>query len=86
VYSIELKSVGLGLILSFFLPGLGHLYAGRIDKGVGILIAFIIMVATYFFILTGFIAFVIWLWTLVDVYQEINEYNEHLMRTGRPPR
>lgn len=80
-----MKSTGLGLILSFLLAGLGHLYAGRINKGLGILVAYVLLWATYFFIITGLIAFILWIWAMVDVYREINDYNEYLARTGHPP-
>lgn len=84
-YRMEMKSTGLGLILSFLLAGLGHLYAGRINKGLGILVAYVLLWATYFFIITGLIAFILWIWAMVDVYREINDYNEYLARTGHPP-
>ena len=42
VYSRE-KSNGIGIILGFFIPGLGHLYAGKIGKGLLIIFLGIIL-------------------------------------------
>ena len=47
VYSRE-KSNGVGIILGFFIPGLGHLYAGKIGRGLlimfaGIMISVVLM-------------------------------------------
>jgi Predicted membrane protein len=51
VYSRE-KSNGVGIILGFFIPGLGHLYAGKIGKGLlimfsGIILSVISMIAVF---------------------------------------
>jgi len=42
VYSRE-KSNGVGIILGFLIPGLGHLYAGKIGKGLLIMFSGIIL-------------------------------------------
>ncbi len=34
---MEVKSSGLAIVLSFFVPGLGQLYAGRIGRGLGVM-------------------------------------------------
>jgi TM2 domain-containing membrane protein YozV len=82
---VEIKSTGLGILLSFLLPGLGHLYAGKINKGLVILIVYVIMWAASYFIIPLFVAFILWIWAMVDVYGIIKEYNDYKARTGRPP-
>lgn len=84
-YVVSGKSAGLGIVLSFLFAGLGHLYAGKIERGLGILIVYVLLLATSFLIFTTIIAIVLWIWAMVDVYGTIDEYNEYLARTGNPP-
>lgn len=55
---------GLALLCSFFVPGLGHAIKGRIGKGIGLFILFIIGLC--FFILPGII---VWLYAMIDAYK-----------------
>ena len=86
VYTIPHKSVGVGIGLTFQRKGLGHLYAGLIGKGLGLLILYIVLwvisPAIYF---TYIVAFILWIWALFDVRNTINEYNDYTRNTGRPP-
>ena len=94
---IGLKSESTTLILSIVLgllglSGIGHMYVGKVGKGVGILIGnillWIIGVATVFFgvgviFLIG--AFVLFIWQIIDSRKLCVQYNDYLRRTGSPP-
>jgi TM2 domain-containing membrane protein YozV len=70
------KNPALGVILSFFIPGLGSMVNGSVGRGVGILVGY--FVAWLFtFVLIG-IPFVIgfWIWGLVDGYQSAQRWNQ----------
>ncbi|MDR3282960.1 MAG: zinc ribbon domain-containing protein [Candidatus Methanoplasma sp.] len=42
-YQMPLKNTGLTVILAFLFTGLGHLYIGRIKRGVGIIIGGVLL-------------------------------------------
>jgi len=59
----------VAIILSLFLPGLGHLILGKphTDKGIKLLIGAVIS-AVLFIILIGFISYlVIWVYAIIDL-------------------
>jgi len=96
-YQIGHKSEGTALILAivlglFGLSGIGHIYVGRIGRGVGILIGNWVLLgiggATLFFligipILIG--AFVLFIWQIIDARNLCRKYNDYLANNGRPP-
>lgn len=49
VPGLETKSSGLTIFLSFFGPGLGHLYLGKVGKGVTMLVGTIILYSLTWF-------------------------------------
>ena len=63
------------LLASFFIPGLGTILNGETNKGVGILVGYVVgWVLTI--ILIGFlIALGFWIWGMVDAYNGAKEYN-----------
>jgi len=69
------RSGALGLIISFFLPGVGSMVNGSVGLGVAILVGYVI--SWFFtFVLIGLpflIAF--WVWGLVDGYQSAQRWN-----------
>lgn len=88
------KSVGGGILLAFFLLGTGHLYAGKITRGllimlgfIGIILATIIVVAYVtelgYLIPIGGIA--LWIWSIYDAKKFLDSYNAGLRRFGTPP-
>lgn len=86
MYSIPQKSTGIGIVLSFLWVGLGHLYAGQIGKGLGLMVAYIaLLVISIFLLFPAIIALVLWLWAMFDTRDVINQYNEYTRRTGNPP-
>lgn len=94
---IGLKSESTTLILSIVLgllglSGIGHMYVGKVGKGVGILIGNIVLwiigVATVIigvgviFLIAGIALFI---WQITDSKKLCRQYNDHLKRTGTPP-
>ena len=67
---VEEKSEGLAAVLSFLIPGIGQMYAGRTGRGVGFLLGFI--VGIFALIIPGII---IWIWSIVDAMKCAREYN-----------
>jgi hypothetical protein len=62
----------LALIISFFLPGIGTVYAGNIMKGIIIFVVAIILGALAAVFLLGIIAeilyIIVWLYGMYDAY------------------
>lgn len=104
------KELGIGLIFALILTGGGQLYAGKVVRGIVILLVcmFVLVPMLIAAISIGFISavdfdssfsavgavisgvgglvyFVFWIWTLYDTKVQIDKYNDHLRRNGRPP-
>jgi TM2 domain-containing membrane protein YozV len=64
------KNPILAAFLSFLIPGLGEIYAGKISVGIGLIIlAFILSTATIVFSLfAGILYIIIWLYAIYDSY------------------
>jgi len=69
------KNPALGVILSFFLPGLGSIVNGSVGLGVAIMACY--FVAWLFALILIGIPFVIgtWIWGLVDGYLSAQRWN-----------
>ena len=88
----EWKSMGVTIVLTvvlgfFGLGGIGHLYLGKIIKGIVILIVgIILLVITILTMGIGLIALIPYaLWVVYDSYKLCKRYNDDLEQTGRPP-
>jgi TM2 domain-containing membrane protein YozV len=75
VMQVVPKNAGIALLISFFVPGVGSLYAGKTNTGVIILIGYVISwVLTI--VIIGFVGvFGFWVWGLVDAYQAAQAWN-----------
>ncbi len=73
------KSVGLAVVLSFLIPGLGQIYAGKTGRGLAFLVGFFIGLL---FFLPGVI---IWIFGMIDANNIAKRYNEFVLTYGRPP-
>jgi len=75
VMQVAPKSPGIALLISFFIPGVGSLYAGKTNTGVIILVGYIISwVLTI--VIIGFVGvFGFWIWGMVDAYQAAQKWN-----------
>ena len=73
--SKEMKSSGIAVILSFFIPGLGQIYNGEIGKGIlFIIIAFMLALTTA--VLIGFILYpIFWIYNMYDAYNTAERKN-----------
>jgi len=69
------KNAGIALLISFFVPGVGSMYAGKTNTGVIILIGYIVSwVLTI--VIIGFVGvFGFWVWGLIDAYQGAQAWN-----------
>ena len=92
-----LKSESTTLILSIVLgllgiQGVGHMYVGKVGKGIGILIGALILgtigvltiwvgVGVIFLI----IYFIMLIWQIFDSRNLCKQYNDYLLKTGKPP-
>ena len=83
----------LAAVLGFFgLCGIGHMYIGRVGRGVGLLIGILVLdvigFATVMFLVgIPFLiaALAIYIWHIFDVRNLCREYNNYLSQNGRPP-
>lgn len=93
----QMKSESVTLVLSillglFGLSGIGHMYAGKVGKGAGILILglalVIIGVATVAFFV-GYIFLIVYLvvfiWQIIDSKKICQKYNEYYRLHNEPP-
>ncbi|HET9082628.1 MAG TPA: hypothetical protein VFO01_19205 [Trebonia sp.] len=69
------KNAGVALLISFFIPGVGSMYAGKTNTGVIILIGYIISWVLTIVIIgfAGILGF--WIWGLIDAYQAAQQWN-----------
>ncbi|PKF50012.1 hypothetical protein [Enterovibrio nigricans] len=74
----QMKNKVLGIFLNFVLPGVGHMYAGHVMKGIITLVVFIVCMFTAFLIVPGIIGFILWLWGMFSVNKDIIAYNDAL--------
>ena len=86
------KNEGTGLILSivlglFCLNGIGQIYAGKVGKGIGIMIgSWVLIVVGVLTFGIGLIAYLaIFIWQIFDTKKLCREYNEFFSLNGRPP-
>jgi len=94
-------AVALALILPFFgFSGIGHLYLERVGRGLAILfVDWAVSIAAFTFLFVGLVfygflllsaifflvAFVIFVWQIVDAATLAKEWNRHVAQTGQKP-
>ena len=88
----EWKSMGVTMVLTVVLGivglgGIGHLYLGKIIKGIVLCIVGIILLAvTIFTVFMGLVILIPFaLFVIYDAYRLCKRYNNDLEQTGRPP-
>jgi TM2 domain-containing membrane protein YozV len=73
--AVSPKNPALAVIASFFLPGLGQLINGDTNKGVAMLVTYVVSFLLML-VLIGFVtAFGVWVWSMVDAYQGARDWN-----------
>ena len=61
--------------MSFFFPGLGHIYNGLNKKGISFIIAYIVS-AILMVIFIGFVLIlIVWVWALIDAIKTTEAIN-----------
>jgi predicted RNA-binding Zn-ribbon protein involved in translation (DUF1610 family) len=98
VEQLPYKSPGTAALIAFIggifgLQGIGHMYVGKVGKGMGILITGIILAALLVFISMSFeiillfvfgVAYlVLWIWQIFDARKLAKKFNESLLTTGK---
>ena len=95
--SVQYKNEGTAILLAvvsglLMLSGIGHMYIGRVGKGIGILIGSWIIIGIGFVTLlayVGVVFFIIYLviviWQIFDVKTLCRMYNESLESNNTPP-
>ncbi len=75
------------LLLSLFVTGLGHIYIGKTDRGIALLLAQILFAMFSIVYLFPFIVCVIlWFYGMYDSYSLAKKYNAYMMsHDGRTP-
>ena len=91
------KNEGTALVLAIVigilgLSGIGHVYIGKISRGIALLIGTAVLVwvgvATIVFVVGIFlliIGLVLFIWHIFDVRNLCREYNSHIQAHGAPP-
>lgn len=74
-HAILPKNPALGVILSFFIPGLGSMVNGDAPRGAIILVVYIVGWFLAFFLIGIPILFGAWVWGLVDGYLSAQRWN-----------
>lgn len=69
------KNPGIGLLASFFVPGLGSLINGDVGIGIGIFIGYLIGWFFSFFLIGIPFVFGFWVWGMVDGYTGAQRWN-----------
>ena len=84
----ESTTLILSIALGFIgLPGIGHMYVGKVGKGVGILIGSWILIAIGIATMgIGLIVYLIlFIWQIFNSRNLCRQYNQYLSQNGRPP-
>jgi TM2 domain-containing membrane protein YozV len=69
------KNAGIALLISFFIPGVGSMYAGKTNTGAIILIGYVISWVLTIVIIGFAGVFGFWVWGLIDAYQAAQSWN-----------
>lgn len=74
------KSPGLAAVLSFFVTGLGHIYAGDVGKGIALFVVYALSVGMTFMMIGWLILPFVWIYGVIDAYKAAERTNA-AMRT-----
>ncbi|MGD9673754.1 MAG: hypothetical protein AB7U98_09785 [Candidatus Nitrosocosmicus sp.] len=87
----QTKNPGTAIIIALIagilgFNGIGHMYIGKIGKGIILLIVgWIILALTILFIPVGIIYIIFWLWQAYDVNSKAKYYNNFILNNGKTP-
>ena len=66
----------VAIILSIFIPGLGHIYSGLTHKGILILVLYIISAFLILAIIGFILVIIVWIWAIIDVNKCVKALND----------
>jgi len=87
-YKTESTTLILAIVLGIIgLPGIGHMYVGKVGKGVGILIGGMVLLGIGIVTMgIGIIVYLIlFIWQIFNSRNLCRQYNQYLSQNGRPP-
>ena len=79
-YEKKKKNVGIAVLLSILIPGFGHIYIGKIKRGLIILTIAIISSILCSVLIGCLTTPLIWLFSIHDSYQLAKDYNNKLYK------
>jgi len=65
IFPLSTKKKKSGVLISFFLPGIGELYLGQTIKGVVLFVSFIFLSTISF----GLLGLIVWVLSMIDTYK-----------------
>ena len=71
----------------FGFSGIGHMYVGKVVKGIVILVGGLVLFVLGFFTIgvTFVLYFILWIWQIFDARKLANQFNESLQNSGKQP-
>lgn len=75
VAPVARKDPGMMLLASFFIPGLGTILNGETNKGVGILVGYIVSCLLIVVLIGIPMVLGFWIWGIVDAYKGAQDFN-----------
>ncbi len=70
------KSPGLAVVLSFFIIGLGHIYAGDAGKGIGLFLVAVFSLPLTMMLGIGWLLLpILWIYGMIDAYKTAERMN-----------
>lgn len=79
------KEPVLAAILSFFITGLGQIYAGKVGRGLGFLFGMILSILFFWLLIPIILIPILWVWSIFDASSIANRYNYFIRKNQRPP-
>jgi len=70
------KNAAIGVVLSFFIPGLGTMVNGNVGRGVLILALYVVGWVLSFLLIGIPLLIGVWIWGLVDAYTSAQRWNQ----------
>lgn len=71
----EQKSSAVGIILNFFIPGLGHIVCDFTHRGANFLVMYVISIVLAFLIIGFILIPIVWIWSMIDVNTCVKKAN-----------
>ncbi len=87
----QTKNIGSAIALALIagiigFNGMGHLYIGKIRRGIVILvIGWVILGITFLFVPFGIIYLIFWIWQAYEVNNKSKYYNQFIIKNGKTP-